>query len=289
MSGRSRSTVCRLGAILLSPPSLAVAQQPGDVEREDAYRCLWAFSSLVRGGRVEPRWMEDGDSFWYVDSTPPGSVIWVVDPVANSKEPLLDTGRVRVALAEVLDDELPSRGLPFDSFAFVDETRRTIRLELDSRAFVVDRESYAVEEMTRGGEQQTRAPDPRPGEILSPDGRWFASVRDDNLWLRSAADSRTVALTEDGVPDMAWAPRARRRSFTFVPQQKWAWWSPWSPDGRWLAAKKVDYTGVPSFPIVDWLSSDYDIEWIRTDSASGQTWQDELHLLDVDSGQQVHV
>ncbi len=95
--------------------------------------------------------MEDGDSFWYVDSTPPGSVIWVVDPVANSKEPLLDTGRVRVALAEVLDDELPSGGLPFDSLAFVDETRRTIRLELDSRAFVVDRESYAVEEMTRGG------------------------------------------------------------------------------------------------------------------------------------------
>ncbi len=114
-------------------------------------------------------------------------------------------------------------------------------------------------------------------------------MRDDNLWLRSAADSRTVALTEDGVPDMAWAPRTRRRSFTFVPQQKWAWWSPWSPDGRWLADKKVDYTGVPSFPIVDWLSSDYDIEWIRTDSASGQTWQDELHLLDVDSGQQVHV
>ena len=289
MSRRSRSAVCWLGAMFLSLPALGVAQRTEEAEREEAYRGLLTFSSLVQGGSIEPHWLKDGDSFWYVDGAPRGTVIWVVDPVANTKEPLFDTGRVRSALAGVLDEGLPYTGLPFDSFAFVDETRQVVRFKVDSRAFVLDLESYALEEMTEADALRTEAPAPRPGEILSPDGRWFASVNDHNLWLRSAADGRTVALTEDGVADWAWAPRARRRSFTFVPQNMWAWWSPWSPDGRWLSAKKVDYTGLPSFPIVDWLGGDHSIEWIRTDSPGGRTWQDELYLLDVNSGRQVHV
>lgn len=289
MTFKSRSTACWLGAILLSLPALAVAQQAEDAEREEAYRRLLTLSSLVQGGSIEPHWMQDGDRFWYADGAPRSTVIWVVDPEANTKEALFDTARVRGTLAGVLGVALPSAGLPFDSFSFVDETQRAVRFEVANRAFEMDLETYALEEVTGAGARRTDPQGPRPGEIPSPDGRWFAGVHDYNLWLRSAADGRTVALTEDGVANQAWDPRARRRSFTFVPQLRWAWWSPWSPDGRWLAAKKVDYTGLPRFPVVDWLGGDYDIEWIRHAWPDGRTWHDELYLLDVDSGRQVHV
>lgn len=289
MTVERKSTVCWIGAILLSVSALAGAQETENAEREQAYRRLLAFSSLVQGGRIQPHWMEDGNSFWYVNHAPGGTAAWVVDPRVNSREPLFETARVRSALAEVVDDALPSGELPFASFHLMDETRRAVRFEVDGRTFEIDLESYELEEVTEADGRRTVAQNARQGEVPSPDGRWLASVRDYNLWLRSATDGRVTALTDDGVADLAWDPEARRRSFTFVPRQRWAWWSPWSPDGRWLATKRVDYSGLPSAPVVDWLDSDHDLEWIRQDWPDGRTWHDELYLLDVESGRRVHV
>ena len=41
-------------------------------------------------------------------------------------------------------------------------------------------------------------------EVLSPDGRWFAGLKDYNLWLRSTDDGRSVQLTTDGIEDYKW-------------------------------------------------------------------------------------
>ncbi len=54
----------------------------------------------------------------------------------------------------------------------------------------------------------------RPGQ--SPDGKWVASVRDNNIFLRDAGDDREFALTTDGKPsdsygnDFEWSPDSKK-------------------------------------------------------------------------------
>ena len=46
-----------------------------------------AVASHVKGGSVAPHWMADGNSFWYAEQRPGGTVVWKVDPVANTTSP----------------------------------------------------------------------------------------------------------------------------------------------------------------------------------------------------------
>src|SRR5210317_2221909 len=96
-------TLSRLSAVsvpLLILVSLNIsAQDPSQAEREEMYRRYLEFPKYVKGGKVEPHWMADGNSFWYAEGAPENTVIWKVDPVANAKEPMFDNGRLRRSLA----------------------------------------------------------------------------------------------------------------------------------------------------------------------------------------------
>lgn len=116
-------------------------------------------------------------------------------------------------------------------------------------------------------------------EILSPDRRWFASVKDDNLWLRSTTDGRSVPLTTDGTGDYGW-------SVGGWGDQGW-----WSPDSFKLAAKKVDSRKADKVPIVHWLKPTEEVEvmWAYYPTAGGPVAQIELFIVDVLSRQRVRV
>jgi len=114
-------TLSRLSAViipLLILVSLNIsAQDSTQAEREEMYRRYLDFPKYVTGGKVEPHWMADGNSFWYAEGAPENTIIWKVDPVENTKKPLFDTVRVRTALATVLGHERCARvdPTPFNS------------------------------------------------------------------------------------------------------------------------------------------------------------------------------
>lgn len=68
-------------------------------------------------------------------------------------------------------------------------------------------------------------------EAPSPDGRWLASVQHGELWLRSPDGRGDRALTTGSTDDIAWDLET---------------WNvdPWSPNGRWLFANRMDRRGV---------------------------------------------
>ncbi len=252
-------------------PPLA-AQNVEQTNREAMYYRYLAFTSYVKGGAVEPHWMADGSSFWYAEDVRENTVIWKVDPAANSKVPLFDTAQLHQALSRVLGYELPNQGLPFHTFAFVDG-ERAVRFTVEDTEFIVSLDSYEIRRAPAPAEEgRIRA---QRGEVLSPDGQWIATVKDYNLWLTSAADGRQVQLTSDGVQDYQWAVHE-------------AWWSPaakWSPDGSILAATKEDYRQAPKIPLVDWLGSKEEVEWSLFDRKPGLPIREvELSLIDVPSG-----
>jgi hypothetical protein len=169
---------------------LVDAQEPAQAEREEMYHRYLELDSYVQGGSIEPHWMADGSSFWYAEGTPANTIIWKVDPRADSKTPLFDTARLRKELASLLEHEPPYQGLPFDTFTFVDEDEQTVKFTVEDKAFILWLATYRMSRPPTLSEEEKSRLAPKPGEVRSPDGRWFASIKEHNVWLRSTSDGR---------------------------------------------------------------------------------------------------
>ena len=100
-----------LALVVLASPALA--QTPSKLGSDSLYNAYMNLTSLVRGGSVQAHWMQDGSSFWYAEGAPDSTILYKVDPEANTRAPLIDPERLREALAPLLGHEPPGRGLPF--------------------------------------------------------------------------------------------------------------------------------------------------------------------------------
>ncbi len=256
-------------------------------DREEMFQKYLEFPAAVKGGAIVPHWMADGNSFWFAEGAPDKTIIYKIDPLANSKQPLFDSDRLRSALAPLLGHDAPYQGLPFDSFNF--EGDKAIQFTVEGKTFRCDLESYAVthvppvspDEAARfipktfmreyflGGRQPAL-------EVLSTDQRWFATVRDYNLWLRSTYDGREEQLTIDGAQGYEWDVEGMK-------------WMPWSPDGLKLAVFKTDYRKVLRIPVVHFLKTNLETEWIYTINAGGPLPKSELYVVDILSKKPVRI
>ncbi len=264
-----------IGLVLITQP---VNAQPKDQSAREAmyYRYL-EFASYVKGGSIDPHWMADGSSFWYAESAPENTIMYKVDPRANTKMPLFDTARVRQALTGLLGSKPPQRGLPFDTFTFLDKGDQTVKFTMEGKQFVLRLGTYLISSVPAQSEEENKRLVQQAEEAPSPDGHWFASTKDHNIWLRSSLDDGSVPLTTDGIKDYQWSVAAWG-------DQGW-----WSPDSLKLAAKKVDSRNVDKMPIVHWLKPTEEVTWDYYPIAGGPVTQNELFVVDVLSKQQVHV
>lgn len=263
---------------LLTIVPMVDAQEPTKSEREEMYYRYLDLRSYIKGGSIEPHWMADGSSFWYAEGAPDNTVIYKVDPRANTKTPLFDTARLRKALTSLLGHEPPFRGLPFDTFNFVDEDEQTVMFTVGDKTFTLRLETYRMSRAPTLSEEEKSHLALMPGEIRSPDGRWFAGLKDHNVWLRSVTNGQSVQLTTDGTEDYSWSTR---------PWQVLR--ARWSPDSRYLAVKRLDWRKVGKSPIVHYLKTPVQVDWGPEMHAGGPMPQMKLYIINVTSKQQVRL
>ncbi len=263
--------------------------------REEVYRKLMDFPALVKGGRVAPNWLPDGSSFWYAEGGPQNTVIQKVDPASNAVTPLFDVSRLREALADDLGYEPPDLGVPFRTFEFKgpdevgfevegNEYRLNLRTYRLSRQFplavgggidldylaserdrVTPRKFWKDKFMLQGRAQQP--------EKLSPDGKWFVSVRNNNVYLRATVDGRYVPLTNDGDSETFWDVETVQ-------------WDPWSPNSLQLAVVEQHTAGMARVPTIKWLKPlEEGIDNIIAIQGGGVMNRAELFLVDIVSKQ----
>ena len=260
------------------------AQEAERSEREAMYYRYLEFPSYVRGGSIEPHWMADGSSFWYAEGAPANTVIYKVDPKANTKTPFFDAARLRQTLTPTLGHEPPYKGLPFEEFTFADEGEQAVKFTVEDKEFILQLDTYTIKRLPALEEQKKdrlvpqivrkRLSAPPVKEVLSPDRRWFAGIKDHNLWLRSTNDGRSVPITTDGIEDYEWEVDG----------------AVWSSDSFKLALKKVDYRKVAKLPIVHWLKPTEEVEWVQSDAGRpGPMSQPELFVVDIVSKRQVRL
>jgi dipeptidyl aminopeptidase/acylaminoacyl peptidase len=245
------------------------------------YRYL-NLQSLVKGGSVRPHWMADGSSFWYAEGDPDNTIIYKVDPEANTKEPLFDTNRVRRALTPLLGHEPPGQCLPFRNFTFVDG-EKAVEFVVENQPFILRLDTYTISparplSVTEKNRMVGEV------EVLSPDGRWFVIVKEHNLWLRSTSDASSVQLTTDGIEGYEWG---------YVGLNPSGWYgfplAKWSADSSQLAVKKLDYREVAKMPLVNWLEPTPEVQWLLYARAGEPMHRTELYVVDIRSKQQVRL
>jgi dipeptidyl aminopeptidase/acylaminoacyl peptidase len=235
-------------ALALLIPALNAAEATGQGTRADYERAARFLGrnarSLVTGDVVRPAWLE-GDRFWYRNTTANGWEFVITDATERMRRPAFDHARLASALSMAADTPFVANKLPFDVFEWLDATR--LRITRDTaQAWMCDIARYVC---------TADSPERKPvDEVRSPDGRWAAYERDENLWVRSIATGEETQLTTDGEADFGYAvnPVSCCDAVTSVRQnRKKRPLLAWSADSRKIGTLRLDERGVKELHLLE--------------------------------------
>jgi dipeptidyl-peptidase-4 len=241
----------KLIAVTLAISTSVVAQQPAAITAQDYQRAeKWMgynTNPLVFRSGVRPNWQGD-DRFWYRVTTPEGSNFIMVNTATGAKTPAFDQARLAAALSTAAGATFEAQRLPFTDFEMSDD-QKSISLTAQRRRFKCDVIAY---QCTADSAPQPGGQRPAfggrggaPPEVLSPDKKRSAFIRDYNLWMRDVATGKDTQLTTDGVKDFGYATDNAGWTHSDRPVLVW------SPDSKKIATFQQDQRGSGDMYLVD--------------------------------------
>ncbi|HCK34853.1 MAG TPA: S9 family peptidase, partial [Gemmatimonadetes bacterium] len=186
-------------ALFISTPLVA---QDGTREiTADDYRRAERFlsqntSALVFGASVSPQWLEDG-RFWYRSTGPGGTEFMIVDPAGLTRERAFDHERIATVLNTVSGGAFESSRLPLGGLTL--EGGALMATVGPPGRFGCNLTEYSCESVSG-----TAGPAVSRLEVISPDARNAAFIRDHNLWVRDLGTGDESALTTNGAEDFGY-------------------------------------------------------------------------------------
>jgi hypothetical protein len=250
----------RLVPLLALSAFSALAQPPRAITTADYARAEkfmnYNTSPLVDRGGVRPNWLAD-DQFWYRVTTAAGSEFVLVDPAKRAAAPAFQHKNLAAALSKAAGATYDAGHLPFTEIEF-SEDRLAVKFSASGRAWSCDVQGTkcapdASAPPPAGGGRGGRggrgggaaAGGAGRNEVLSPDKKRAAFIRDFNLWVRDVATGAETQLTKDGVKDFGYATDNAGWSRSDRPIIQW------SPDSKKLATFQQDQRGVGEMYLVD--------------------------------------
>lgn len=187
-----------------------------------AYSLRQKFSGYqVYHSDVNPHWVTGTSSFWYLQRTPQGNEYLLVDADRQIRRPLFVRDSLTVQLQQSLGRRVDARNLPLD--------KGNLEASLDVFRFVCDgynwRYEIAANRLTREGKVPPRGKgrhwmetddEKGWGPVTSPDGKYEAYIKNDNIFVRDKASGRERQLSQDGTLSnyyssyIQWSPDSRK-------------------------------------------------------------------------------
>ena len=233
---------------------LAASAQQGPVLTDKDYAHAESFLNyntepLTDHAVVRPNWLR-GDKFWFRDLNAHGSEFILVDPAKKSISGVFDQGKLAAALSAATGKHYEGLMLPFETFAYSSDGKSVIfradgkqwKCDLGSYQVVPDTEKMAASLSGTGSGRRFRG-GPR-NEVLSPDGKKAAFIRDWNLWIRDEATKKETQLTLDCVENYGYATDNAGWKQGDGPILRW------SPDSKKIATFKQDQRKVSDMYLV---------------------------------------
>ena len=218
-----------LASLLLLAAGSTLAQGTAeDYRRAYSLRGKFANDKVYYSG-VTPRWIGDTHTFWYVRHTPEGDRYVKVDADRQRRTDLFDHDRLAAALTKQTGREADSKKLALQRVT-VNEATDTVRFHYDGTryAYAVRKnrlqEEGRVEQPYRGPQRHWMEVDDEKGgrPVTSPDGKYEAYIKNDNIYIRCKADGSERALSIDGTLGNYYSSYIQ-----------------WSPDSRYVFSARI--------------------------------------------------
>ena len=244
---RKRNLLVLLAVLLVATP--AFSQQKKTLTIDDIYDPQKKID--FTGTVPQPKWTPDGES--YVVPSPEKVGMVRVDASSGRSSNYLDTGRIELAFVAVA--------------GFNQETARAIARRGSHtfnpawNGFMVEHANdlYYYDTQSNKAWRLTSAPGKEENPTFSPDGRFVAFTRANDLHVVAVADATERRLTTDGGPmrlngklDWVYEEELYGRG------QTRAFW--WSPDSTAIAYLSTDESPVPAFVITEDVVTDQVVE-----------------------------
>ncbi len=208
---------------------------------------------LVTHSGVRPTWLAD-ERFWYRVTTAAGSEFILVDPAKGTRAPAFPHAKIAAALSTASGKQYTADQLPFQEIEFAaDGQSFSFQASGKWQCDVQGVKCTAAEGgAPAGGGRGGRGGGGRGGrgggaaqEVLSPDKKHAAFIRDSNLWVRDVATNKESPLTTDGIKDFGYATDNAGWASSNRPIVLW------SEDSKRLATFQQDQRGVGEMYLVD--------------------------------------
>jgi dipeptidyl-peptidase-4 len=225
--------LCLAFAAVQAQQSVGVEQQQAKrvFTKEDydrAARFLNFNVAPLVDGAIRVRWIGE-DRAVYRKTSAGNSEFILIDAKRGTKKIAFDHAKIAAALSAAVNLKVDAKRLPFVDFQYsADE--QSIVFNAFAKRWTCDLSGAKCV----GEANQFAARGFNPNEVLSPDGKRAAFIRDWNLWMRDVASGRETQLTADGVKDYGYATdnAGWRQSDRPVVA--------WSPDSKRIATFQQD-------------------------------------------------
>lgn len=173
-----------------------------DYNRAYALREKYNAKHVLYAG-VVPHWVDQTSAFWYVRQTEKGKEYVKVDAASKKRTALFDQQKMASALTEKAGREINAYNLPLQNCR-LNISLDTLRFQLDGKFWAYSiKNNRLLEEgaiPSRGKERHwMEVDDEKEGSpVTSPDGKWTAFIKNDNVYVREVATGKEKQLSQDG-------------------------------------------------------------------------------------------
>lgn len=218
--------IASIGIALLTG-GMALAQ--GTVEDYNrAYELREKYNSKhVFYSNVNPQWIDGTNLFWYVRNTPEGNEYVKVDAGKQKRTALFDQQKLSAALESSTGKNIDPMQLPIQR-CHVTPGADTLRFVYEGKRWCFDiRRNRLTDEgqLPAPGRQRhwMEVDDEKGGApVTSPDGKYVAFIKNDNICVREVATGKETQLSQDGTPGNYYSSYIQ-----------------WSPDSKLVAAFRI--------------------------------------------------
>ena len=173
-----------------------------DYNRAYALREKYNAKHVLYAG-VVPHWVDQTSAFWYVRQTEKGKEYVEVDAASKKRTALFDQQKMAAALTEKAGRAINAYNLPLQNCR-LNISLDTLRFQLDGKFWAYSiKNNRLLDEGAippRGKERHwMEVDDEKEGRpVTSPDGKWTAFIKNDNVYVREVATGKEKQLSQDG-------------------------------------------------------------------------------------------
>ncbi|MDP4185445.1 MAG: DPP IV N-terminal domain-containing protein [Bacteroidota bacterium] len=196
-----------------------------DYQRADSTR---RFNKLVYQTSISPEWVEKSHTFWYRVKTRRGEEYYIVDSDKRIKKEAFDQNKLSKLLSSQGSKLKKAFQLGLSQISFnkdlkemkftVDSVQWQYKLSCNKLIKLKKAEKYNKD----SGYWAASRDEFGRGQVISPDGKWIAFIRNYNVYIRNLTTQQEFQLSYDGSEGDFYS--------SFVV---------WSPDSKKLATNKV--------------------------------------------------